>query len=41
MKENEERLAKEVYEKKIKDEADRRKHKLDDLSDVSTYTVKN
>ena len=41
MKENEERLAKEVYEKKIKDEADRRKHKLDDLSDVSTYTVNN
>ena len=38
MKENEERLAKEVYEKKIKDEADRRKHKLDDLSDVSRYT---
>ena len=37
MKENEERMAKEVYEKKMKEEAERRKEKQNKLADVRFF----
>ena len=37
MKENEERTAKEKYEKKVQDDAERRRKNQENMSDVSSY----
>ena len=38
-KENEERTAKEKYEKKVQDDAERRRKNQENMSDVSTYIL--